>query len=281
MTAANGLSHENLALTPLRRYRANVAAAVTLIARRRSLRPWPGIEAARRFAVWAAAFAVAFALCMGLLDHSVAQAMSRLPHWIVWPFDVITDFGKSGWFLWPLGVLLLVLAGLPARLTRMSQAVLAAIAVRVGFLFAAIAVPGIAVTIIKHIVGRGRPRVGHFDPFLFAPLNWPAAYASLPSGHATTAFSVCVAFGALWPRWRIPLFVYAVLIALSRLVVLAHFPSDVLAGAAVGSLGALMVRQYFALHRLGFSVGPDGAIRPYAGPSLRRIKAVARALLTP
>jgi undecaprenyl-diphosphatase len=60
----------------------------------------------------------------------------------------------------------------------------------------------------------------------------------------------------------------------------AHFPSDVLAGAIAGSIGALMVRRYFALRRLGFSVLPDGTVRAYPGPSFKRIKAVARALLS-
>jgi membrane-associated phospholipid phosphatase len=62
-------------------------------------------------------------------------------------------------------------------------------------------------------------------------------------------------------------------------VVTAHYPTDVLAGALVGTVGALMVRRYFALRRLGFSVGPDGVPHQYPGPSLKRIKSVARDLL--
>ena len=85
-----------------------------------------------------------------------------------------------------------------------------------------------------------------------------AAYAGTPSGHATTAFAVLVAFGTLWPRARTALLIYALLIAVSRVVVTAHYPSDVLAGALVGLAGALLVRRYFALRGLGFSIGPDG-----------------------
>ncbi len=66
---------------------------------------------------------------------------------------------------------------------------------------------------------------------------------------------------------------------LSRVAVTAHYPSDVLAGALVGTVGALMVRRYFALRRLGFSVLPDGTDRAFPGPSLKRIKSVARELL--
>jgi undecaprenyl-diphosphatase len=110
---------------------------------------------------------------------------------------------------------------------------------------------------------------------------WRADYASLPSGHATTAFAALVAFGTLWPRSRTLWLVYALLIAVSRVVVTAHYPSDVLAGALVGIAGAVTVRHYFAQRRLGFAIGPDGTIHQYAGPSVRRIKAVARGLLAP
>jgi len=38
------------------------------------------------------------------------------------------------------------------------------------------------------------------------------------------------------------------------------------------------VRDWFAVRRLGFYVGSDGAVRPMPGPSFGRIKRVARAL---
>jgi membrane-associated phospholipid phosphatase len=220
---------------------------------------------------------------MIVIDGPVTRAVLGLPRWAIWPFDQITDFGKSGWFLWPLGLLFLALAALPTPATRVSQAVLAAVMVRIGFLFAAIALPGLFDAIIKRMIGRARPTVSlpHVDPLLFAPFIWRADYASLPSGHATTAFAVLATFGSLWPRARTMLLLYAVAIALSRIFVLGHYPSDVIAGAVVGTVGALLVRRYFALRRLGFSVGPDGTLHQLPGPSLRRMKAVARELLAP
>jgi undecaprenyl-diphosphatase len=171
------------------------------------------------------------------------------------------------------------LAALPV-LPRVPQLVLAAIMVRVGFLIVAIGVPSLFDTIIKRMIGRARPLVtGIADPFVFSPFKWTADYASLPSGHATTAFAALVAFGTLWPRGRTVFWIYALLIAASRVAVTAHYPSDVLAGAAVGVVGALMVRRWFALRGLGFSIAPDGSLHQKPVPSLRRIKAVARALL--
>ena len=71
------------------------------------------------------------------------------------------------------------------------------------------------------------------------------------------------------------------LIALSRLVLLAHHPSDVVAGALVGVIGAMLVRYWFAARRLGFAIRRDGAIVPLPGPSLGHLKRVARDAFAP
>ena len=72
------------------------------------------------------------------------------------------------------------------------------------------------------------------------------------------------------------MYVYAVVIATTRLVLLAHHPSDVVAGALIGMVGAMAVRYWFAARRLGFAVGNDGTIVPLPGHRLSRAKRVAR-----
>jgi membrane-associated phospholipid phosphatase len=74
---------------------------------------------------------------------------------------------------------------------------------------------------------------------------------------------------------------YAVVIALSRVVLTAHFPSDVMVGAVVGVVGVLLVRDWFARRGLAFVLGADGTVRPLPGPSFARIKRVARQLMAP
>jgi membrane-associated phospholipid phosphatase len=266
----------------LRRCLNNVETALRMLTRpaRSGLdRPWPVDW--QQIGVGAAVALVILLLGMLALDGPMIRAVGHLPRFVIWFFQQITDFGKSGWFLWPLGILFLGIAALPAMLPRVQQMVLAAIAVRVGFLFVAIGAPSLFDTIIKRMIGRARPYVGGaLDPTLFHPFIWRADYASLPSGHVTTAFAVLVAFGTLWPRARTALWIYALLIAASRIVVTAHYPTDVLAGAVVGTVGALMARRWFALRGLGFSLGPDGALHQRPGPSAKRIKAVARGLLS-
>ena len=75
--------------------------------------------------------------------------------------------------------------------------------------------------------------------------------------------------------------VYAVLIAASRLVLLAHHPSDVVAGALIGVVGAMFVRYWFAARHLGFTIHRDGEIVPLADPSPGHLKRVAREALGP
>ena len=283
MSVTNGFNRvEGEALSAARRCAANVMTALTLLIRPARAHARLCSLAPRQPAIAAAIAVAVFLILIVTIDAAAIRGVQHVPRWIVAIFDDITDYGKSGWFLWPLGLLFIALAALPSALTPFSQRVLAAIMVRVGFLFTAIAVPGLFVTIVKRMIGRARPMVGgSLDPYLFSPFAWHPAYASLPSGHATTAFAVLVAFGTLWPRARTVLLIYALLIAVSRVIVNAHYPSDVFAGALVGIAGAVLVRRYFAQRRLGFAIEADGTIHQYPGPSLRRIKAVARGLLAP
>jgi len=220
---------------------------------------------------------------MVFADAPLAEVAKGLPGWVHAAFAFVTDFGKSGWFLWPTAIVLLAIALVASpALAPLSRLVLATIAVRAGFLFAAIAVPSLFATIIKRLIGRARPFVGNeADPFLYLPLSWPAAYASMPSGHTTTAFAAAVAIALVWPRLRWPMLVYAVIIAASRVALDAHYLSDVIAGAFVGSIGALMVRDWFARRNLGFTVDAKGVAHPLPGPSWPRIKRVARRLIAP
>lgn len=284
MTVANGLKAGigSAAVSGLRRWAGNIVRSLAILVRTTRSHPrQPWLPVPQKLAMAAAAIIVVFALGLVFIDAAAISAARELPHWLNASFNWFTDFGKSGWFLWPLGILFLALAAVPQRFTRMSQRVVAAVMVRVGFLFVAIAVPGLFVNSVKQIIGRARPFVsGIADPYVFKPFTLGAAYASLPSGHAATAFSVLVAFGILWPKARIVLLIYALLIAASRVVIRAHHPTDVFVGALVGIFGALLVRRHFALRGLGFSIGPDGTVLQKPGPSLKRIKSVARQLLS-
>jgi undecaprenyl-diphosphatase len=262
---------------------ANIAATVaTLVRPRRSGAPRPRRPSPSMVAVVTLVAIAAIAGAMMWLDGRAIAGVGQLPAWVVWAFDELTDFGKSGWFLWPTGVLLAVIAiGGLRKLPKTARLVLTAWAVRLSFLFAAIALPGLVAAVVKCVIGRARPLVASdIDVLVFKPFVWRVEYSSFPSGHGTTAFAAAIAIGALWPWTRPWMWTYAAVIALSRIIVTAHYPSDVIASAAFGIVGALLVRNWFAARRLGFWVDSNGTVQALPGPSFRRTKAVARRLLS-
>jgi undecaprenyl-diphosphatase len=140
------------------------------------------------------------------------------------------------------------------------------------FVFLAVLVPLLAGELIKWVVGRGRPFVGgEANAFNFAHFAGTQAYASFPSAHAITSVALAFAVSAVWRPARIPMIVYALLIAASRLVLLAHHPSDVVAGAVIGWAGAMLVRYWFAARRLGFLIGEGGTIAPRRPRAAKRV----------
>lgn len=199
---------------------------------------------------------------MFLVDAPEIRLMPPRGTASLWPFRVMTDFGKSIYVLAALGFGTLLVFLSSAFVKDMARTRMIGLSRSLAFLFLAVLVPVEAGEVLKGIIGRGRPFVGGAaDAFHYSHFAWTEAYASFPSGHAITAFALAFALASLAPKWRVAIWAYAVIIAMTRLVLLAHHPSDVLAGALVGILGAMVVRYWFAARHLIFTIAPDGAIR--------------------
>ncbi len=237
-------------------------------------------EAARRSArhallITAVVGAAIIALMYGLDAREIGLMPPRGTA-SLWPVRILTDFGKDAYVLACLAGMLLVVALVAVTLRGASRAQLLNFGMRLQFLFFAVLMPLLAGELIKWAVGRGRPFAGgKADPFNFAPFAGTEAYASFPSAHAVTGFALAFAVTAVWPRARGAMIVYALVIATSRLVLLAHHPSDVVAGALIGVVGAMAVRYWFAARRLGFAIHHDGEIVSLRSVSGHR-KRVAR-----
>ena len=95
------------------------------------------------------------------------------------------------------------------------------------------------VRLLKVIVGRPRPGKG----FEFSFFSTSFKYNSFPSGHSADAFVSGVFLFYLlnqsgYAQYRYLSLVYAFLIAISRVFVSSHYPSDVATGMAIGIMGA-------------------------------------------
>ena len=129
------------------------------------------------------------------------------------------------------------------------------------FVFASVAVTGILANLIKNTIGRARPK--HFDTLGAHAFDFGAfqsSFASFPSGHSTTFGALCMGIALLYPKTRWICFFMAFLGGTSRVVVGAHYPSDVIAGLAFGAGLTWIFARWLAQRNALFRFGKDGRL---------------------
>jgi membrane-associated phospholipid phosphatase len=102
-------------------------------------------------------------------------------------------------------------------------------------------VSGILSVGLKYAIIRERP----FDTYPFITAVTPAGTPSFPSGHTTHAFALATTVGLVYPRWYVvvPSYVWAGAVGYTRMALGVHYPSDVLAGALIGSGSAYLCHK--------------------------------------
>lgn len=159
-------------------------------------------------------------------DHRLMRRVNRwpAPRWIrLWA--VCATRGGDGWLWYGLAAVILLFGG-EGRFQAITAAGLSAAS-------------GIALFLtLKKATGRRRPCT--FEPHCWAATLLPPDQFSFPSGHTITAFAVAVSFSSFYPTLLPGLLFCAISVAVSRILLGMHFLSDVLAGAAVGSVLAYL-----------------------------------------
>lgn len=181
------------------------------------------------------------------LDHATARWVYdlHLPEGIV---AVVTHTGTRGG-VWLVAGLALAVFGRELN-RRTGLALLAGLAAHVALIEG----------LVKHSVERQRPFVTLGFALRDSLLD-PDTY-SFPSGHSTASFLGATVLGARFPRWRTPLLVLAGLVAVTRVHMGAHYPSDVLFGAVVGVVMGMALVRAFRLAPLETNDGPPAESAP-------------------
>ncbi len=173
------------------------------------------------------------------LDYRLASPMLSLGLGNKEFWNVVTDIGDSKY----MGLLLVAtwLSALIYQKINPEKPFWPALRKKALLVFAAVVGTGVLVIILKTIVGRARPYMGDIG---FFPFTFGSDYASWPSGHTTSAFAFAVAAGMAFPILRWPLLVVAALTGFSRMVLGVHYLGDVVMGATIGTLGAVIIYNW-------------------------------------
>lgn len=242
----------------------NLRQTWRLVRSRRDRQPERGRLIGRRGFFIGLIAAIMVVVATLFLDAAASEFVGQWPAWLHGPARLMTDIGLSGWYLFPAALVLLAMnlvnwhTARPRRLLRLYNWTGLAF-----YILLSVGLSGLIVTILKRLIGRARPYVGE-GAFSFEPFS-SASYASFPSGHSTTVGAMTAILFLFLPRAR-PLFLLlGIWLALTRIVVGAHFPSDVIAGFSFGFGMAVLTAMIFA--RLGYVFRQYGPHLPSPRPS--------------
>lgn len=206
-------------------------------------------------------FIIAMLVLDGPIIHAVHAFTSENPM-VRKIFNIVSSFGSSAWILTISGALGLGISVLDWRkFSRARRSMLLTLYENANFVFFTVILSGITANLIKNTIGRARPK--HLDqlgPFHFDFAAFESGFASFPSGHSTTFGCLCMAMVLLWPRYWPIWLVAAIIGGMSRTMVLAHYPTDVIAGLLFGAGFALFTARFLALRNVMFAFEGDKLI---------------------
>jgi membrane-associated phospholipid phosphatase len=201
----------------------------------------------KRIAMYASAICLTLIIISYLFwDIPIAKYCQTLSPGIKNIAEFVTSFGIATWYIVASIIFYLFFRFIYKNDINASRAL---------FIFLSLGITGIFINIVKWIAGRHRPidlfNHGYWGFDYFRGVGYELA--SFPSGHAQTAFTFAAALTILFPRWGIPLFVFAGAVGITRVILTAHYLSDVIAGAGIGIICTLVIKYYFDKYKIQLS----------------------------
>jgi membrane-associated phospholipid phosphatase len=197
-------------------------------------------------------------------DPRLSQGAQALPDAVIGFNRRITDFGTFSWMIYG-SALMVVIAYMVHRVSLNETIAGKARAMRRIFLyfFLTIGAASALVHLLKFLIGRARPELfADLGAYTLTPFTGDNLFESFPSGHSAAVGSFFGAFSMLMPRLRPFFLLFALVIGISRVIVGAHYPSDVAAGLLLGLWIALMMAFFFAQQNWLFRLDERGWPRP-------------------
>lgn len=197
------------------------------------MKTWINSNSEKFWRIWLLILALGLGLILLSLffvDQGWAQYFSSPEMVQVWLFHRnITEIGEAAVY-----IVLALLALLIKKLRK-----------KAAYFLACMLTSGIVLHIMKFSIGRARAhKAPDHDPFIFEPFNFHHHYQSFPSGHSQTLFTIATFIAFLFPKSTIWILTVALYLAFTRAVTLAHFVSDVWAGALLGTLVSAVTLRY-------------------------------------
>ncbi len=156
-------------------------------------------------------------------------------------FVGITDLGDSLWYFLLLVLIFFIsyMLNISGKISLEKYYFLKKFSI---FSFSYLLLVGFFTQTLKHLIGRPRPNYAKIDGgFDFNFLTTESAFHSFPSGHTSTIIAVTIIASLAVPNLKYFFYFCGFLISISRVVVKAHFLTDVIGGVLV----AIIVYKFF------------------------------------